>query len=312
MELGKAEILGTKPELPALSEPGDTEEEEDRAIGRALWSANGVSLVCDDYIEFERPRRDKFQPPEPDYFSAGTVSAYFEGRISPASLAALERDLKPLLPITFRVVRAALGDFKSEHFRQAIPFVKDCCNMLLAPPTKKDTTERRIANAIRLIAEADAQKSNAVQTALYATALEALLGRKGDDAGIAHQLAENVASLLEPVPANRSKAVKFVKDLYDKRSRVLHGEDLAGAADVALAQRLVAGVLYRLCDWRSLQKRSGEEIDSRDGIFNKLRDLLFEPHGGARSYDRKVPLGLRDLPEVRAVVRRSPKGTGAE
>jgi len=109
-------------------------------------------------------------------------------------------------------------------------------------PGKKDSTDRRIRNAVCLLIESDNQPNDAVGLALSITAIEALLGEKGE--GIAIMLAERVGALLEPDDIQRNNATEFVKKLYNTRSRALHGELVETESTVRFnARHLAAAAL---------------------------------------------------------------------
>ena len=111
----------------------------------------------------------------------------------------------------------------------------------------KDTFIRRIHNSVLLLVEAHRQRNGAIALALYCTAIEALLTRKGGQGDVAAQLADHVATLLEPDLGYRADAVSFVKKLYDVRSWVLHGERIASEDhEIRNARCLICALLEEL------------------------------------------------------------------
>jgi len=138
----------------------------------------------------------------------------------------------------------------------------------------KDSFERRIRNAVLLLIESDRQRNDAIGLALSMSAIEALLGEKGSD--ISENLATNVAVLLEPDLEKRHATVKFVKDIYDKRSRVLHGEQLDRESSYRLkARHLASAILCAVISRLNLLRRSGCEPGNPKGLLQDLRESRF-------------------------------------
>ena len=155
-------------------------------------------------------------------------------------------------------------------------FVQKYLDAYFSKPTKKDSIGRRIRNAVHLLIESDVQPNDAVGLALSVAAIEALLGQKGKD--ITERLADNVAALLEPEPNKRYVATEFVKKLYDKRSRALHGEKIEGEKDARLkARQLAAGVLISMIARRDFLKGMELEPETPQKLFALLREKRFEP-----------------------------------
>jgi hypothetical protein len=139
-----------------------------------------------------------------------------------------------------------------------------------APDEKKDSISRRVRNAVILLVEAHRQRNGAIALALYCSAMEAVLGRKG--AEITNTLAGNVAVLLEPELKYRIDAEDFVKLLYDTRSRVLHGERIASEQqEIRNARCLVYAILYALISRRDFLERAGYPPEAPDAFLNELR-----------------------------------------
>lgn len=135
--------------------------------------------------------------------------------------------------------------------------------------SKTDTFERRITNAVLLIAESDAQSNSAIGLALSITAVEAILGSRSE--GIAQRLGEMVAVLLEPDPQQRPLAVKFIKRLYDDRSRVLHGESLNREQESVRKGRLVAAaVLMAFIQRLRFLRGMSDELKSPVHLLDEL------------------------------------------
>src|SRR5262249_23117290 len=97
----------------------------------------------------------------------------------------------------------------------------------------------------------------------------------GSDGGIAMQLAEGVATILEPEPNHRQKAVDWVKKLYGIRSRLVHGERVDCLGNEANHARLLAAaVLKAVLERREHRGKLGYEEDE------KPEDLLRELKSG--------------------------------
>lgn len=90
--------------------------------------------------------------------------------------------------------------------------------------------------------------------------------------------AENTAVLLEPDPNYRAAAVDFVKDLYDARSKVLHGEILEHETVMRRnARAIAAAVLQAILERRAFQRRVGGESETPDDLLKELRREKFKP-----------------------------------
>jgi hypothetical protein len=152
--------------------------------------------------------------------------------------------------------------------------IRNYLDAYYSEPTKKDSIQRRIHNAVCLLIESDNQPNNAVGLALSMTAVEALLGEKGE--GIAAKLADNVAALLEPDLTQRHNATKFVTDLYNNvRSPALHGELVETESGARVNTRhLAAAVLSGMISLR-IQSRSGLEPETPQELLQELRKSRF-------------------------------------
>ncbi len=155
-------------------------------------------------------------------------------------------------------------------------FIQECLDSYFVDPTIKDSINLRIRNAVHLLIESDAQPNNAVGLALSVAAIEALLGQKGRG-DIGEKLAENVAVLLEPEPTKRIKAIKFVKDLYNFRSRALHGEKIEAESHVRRNARHLAAAVLDSMFLVSRMSRSKLAPENPDDLLKSFRDMRFEP-----------------------------------
>ena len=140
--------------------------------------------------------------------------AIVAGAITARALCRLRADLERALPSVIRSVGLLKSEegthraFDERHFMRGLPkaeeavlrgslyLVKQCLDAYYANPTKKDSIDRRIRNAVHLLVESDMQANDAVGLSLSVATIEALLGKKTE--GIADKLADSVAALLEP------------------------------------------------------------------------------------------------------------------
>ena len=260
-----------------------------RTYEGTLWSNDaGVSLFLVGKSRFESRFKGSFH-----------VMAQITGRMSETVWKELSEEFERILPSMWRSVKmlgktsdmldytkvlmvptnideSNLPVISEADFDGERAFVQKCINAYFSTPTKKDTFDRRIRNAVHLLIASDAQSNGAVGLALSVTAIEALLGQEGGE--ISQRLADNVAALLEPELARRQKAAAFFKGLYDKRSRVLHGEDIEKGGHVRLQSRqLAAGVLRSMIDCRYWQKGGGFDPKTPQEFLKALYDKRFEP-----------------------------------
>lgn len=156
----------------------------------------------------------------------------------------------------------------------AKPLIKQYLDAYYSEPTKKESIDRRIRNAVCLLIESDNQPNNAVGLALSIAAIEALIGEKGPE--VTGKLADNVAALLEPDTSQRYNATEFVKDLYDTRSRALHGELVETESKARIdARHLAAAVLSGVISRRDFLRRSGYEPETPQDLLKDLRESRF-------------------------------------
>ncbi len=281
--LGRAEILGTAPEIP---QP-EGQSQSTPAVGAedefTLWRGNGLKLTAE--IHYSGSLRSLSQNRELP--ARGSLTGQISGRISEKAAAGVADDLIPcirsalhsvalLRPSSRAMAIAGYTELNFDELRDCWPFIVACASLVFLAATKKDTMKRRFSNAVRLLSEADRQTSDAVKLALSVTALEALLGKKGSE--IAGNLADGIAVLLEPDPSHRAAASEFVKKLYDARSRVLHGDSVDDAGvPVEAARTLAAGCLYGLCFRDGLRHRLGDDPDAPEALLAELRREKWAP-----------------------------------
>ena len=302
--VGKAEVIGAAPEMPPP--PEVTAADESTGSSRKL-----VIAIRDDIaVSFARIRLEGElnRLNAPSKATKGILEVRLHGRMSTAAIHGLASEVMPVLVSVIRSVRLLrppdgtqvishaekLPVIRVDELCENAAFLSSSVNTLFARSGRKDTIPRRIGNAVRLLAEADGQSSDAIRLALSVTAIEALLGRDG--AGdISKALAENVAVLLEPIAADRQRAYEFVKALYGKRSRTLHGDDVAGDQPAAVqARTLAAGCLFGVWFRNDFLQRLGDQPETPDAMLKTLAE---------KRWDGTRPDGAPDLPAVQKLWR---------
>ena len=124
--------------------------------------------------------------------------------------------------------------------------------------------------------EADRQSGNGIGLSLSVASVEALLGKKGSD--LSNLVSENVVALLEPDCRNRSAAVKWVKQLYNLRSEILHGAATeCTVQEASQARTLSAAVLKAILERRVFQKRMDHPHETPDDLLNELKNGIYTP-----------------------------------
>jgi hypothetical protein len=167
-----------------------------------------------------------------------------------------------------------------------IHFVRRCLDAFFSRPTKKDSLDRRIHNAVSLLVESDTQLNDAVGLALSIAAVEALLGEKGRE--IDERLSGSLAVLLEPDPGMRAQARKFFKRLYGFRSDALHGQQLDSESHCRDDARCVAAaVLQSVVSREDFLRRSGFQPEQPNELLRSLEDL---------HWSTGQPMGVSVLP----------------
>ncbi len=228
-----------------------------------------------------------------------SVMAQITGRMSENVCRELSEEFKRILPSIWRFVQmlckipdinddTVLLRFPSNIDESNLPviseadfesgkfFVQKCIHSYFSTPTKKDTFDRRIRNAVHLLIESDTQSNDAIGLAMSVTAIEALLGENID--GLSQKLADNVSILLEREPTRRHKASEFVKDLYKKRSRILHGDETeSGSHFRHQGRQLAAGVLNGMITYQDFLKKSGFDPQTPQDFLKCLFEKRYEP-----------------------------------
>jgi hypothetical protein len=156
-----------------------------------------------------------------------------------------------------------------EGLADRLRFISRCLDVYYRPPSKGDSFQRRLRNALMMLVEADRQTHDAIGLSLCFSALEAML--VDSKSSIVATLSENLAALLEPVAANRPRAVKVVAELYDTRSRVLHGDSL-DFDKTDDARLLAAAVLKALMEREDFIRRLGDKTEVPRELFAELKE----------------------------------------
>lgn len=229
------------------------------------------------------------------------------GSMSEGALADLTGELTSLLPSVIRSVtvvqegptatyedpfvfecKRRLPVITEALLGKNIHFLRRCLDAYFSNPSKKDCMERRIRNAISLLAESDTQPHDAVGLALAIAAIEALLGEKGES--VSERLSGNLAVLLEPDPEMRVKARKLFKDLYALRSDALHGRQPENVREHRIKARCVAAaVLHSVISRQDFLLRGGFHPEHPQELLRDLENL----HWSAGQ-----PMGVSVLPAV--------------
>jgi len=245
-----------------------------------LWEKSGISIVVKEGIK----KRDSVE-----------VVAVVEGIMSPASLGKVYYQISRCLPSiirSFALLYPPEGrnftNFDNpptvgeNFFKDCGALINNCLDLFFAEPTKKDSVDRRVRNAIHLLIESDNQTIDAIGLALSITAIEALLSQ--GSAEISEKLGVIAAALLEPDLSDRAKAKKFVKDLYDQRSRTLHGEKIEAELQASKnARHLAAAILVAILNLRYISPSIETEA------LPELRKLYEDP------YQPGLPVGVPEL-----------------
>jgi len=258
-----------------------------------LWSKNGVSLKLEVTPASMAAGEDKHWP-------SGGYHRRLAFVLDGASSSALRSMADSLgkcveviaacidpVPETVNPTRLSIEAIVTE--RATISELMDCL-LQSSPAAENDKLAERIGTGLRLLSEAASQNATALSLALTVTALEALLGKKGSSA-IANEIAERVAILMESRIEYRMTAEKFVKELYDHRSRVLHGEDIGPRDEwYRKARFLVLRVVYRIIQFRLFRRKLAiEELLSPEQLIDEIH---------AAKYDSSLFTGQIELDDV--------------
>ena len=148
---------------------------------------------------------------------------------------------------------------------------------------KATQIENRLINAIRWVGMANNDDSNVTKHVQYVFALEALLShRKKKEIiipGVAYQLAEftafiigeNVNTSIMTKKELREKVFHEVKNIYDTRSQIAHGNDKnINIHEVNRASKIIYSLIFAI-----LQNDSILKLKSMDELYTWIEDLKF-------------------------------------
>lgn len=168
-------------------------------------------------------------------------------------------------PEFLRAAEPAVRLEEDETFRR-------CVKLFAEPPSKKDQMKRRLRNAIGLMTEAEHAEHTAVSLALWCSALEAMVVKKGSESGITETLAANVATLLQPNAERRLETMARIKKLYSGRSDLVHGSTVDEQPQLSeQARRLAAGVFLAVMEWMRSHDTIENEAMADEQFFECIK-----------------------------------------
>jgi hypothetical protein len=143
-------------------------------------------------------------------------------------------------------------------------------------------------NAVTLFREADRQQLPAVGLTLCFSAIEAIVC---DSAKlVTDQVTSRVPALLIHDSARRHDAKGLLNILYDVRSRLAHGEEVAASTKLyRIARTVAAGVIRSVCCWIAYCERCGT-------VKQEVKDFATELIICERK--DQVMVGVPDLAEL--------------
>ncbi len=151
------------------------------------------------------------------------------------------------------------------------PLLELSLQIAMTEPSKKESMDRRLKNAIHLLAESDQQSNASVGLALCMAGIESLICERNP--GIVKTLIERGALLLEPDRKQWPQVKQFLTTLYDRRSDIMHGSRIESSNIDRCAARLVAaGLVQAMLQRRSFFKKLWDEMESPDAFFKELDD----------------------------------------
>jgi hypothetical protein len=132
----------------------------------------------------------------------------------------------------------------------------------------------RLGNAASLIVCAARVQNSSVALALYIAAIEALIVFK--ESGVSEEMSWNCAIILFDNGKSRESAIRRIKNLYDIRSKALHGERLAASQqDVANARSLCGAVLSAVVEWMRWHERLAD-VSQSPSLLKEMNEALFQ------------------------------------
>jgi hypothetical protein len=260
---------------------------------KILWTKNDISVILEPRLD----KRGKYQAKEgipfrEDEYSINVIVA---GRISPASLGKVYSQISRCLPSiirSFALLYPLEGttfinfDYPpqvDEHFFENYgTHIGNCLELFFTEPTPEDSVERRIRNAVHLLVESDNQTIDGLSVAFSMETVEALLVQDSKDTS--KELRKIAAALLEPDLSKQDKAEEFIKELWKKRCRALHGGKIEAEKDIRQkARHLAAATLVAVLNLRYYSKY-GSEAE----VLAELKKLYDKPEAGQ-------PIGVPEL-----------------
>jgi len=145
------------------------------------------------------------------------------------------------------------------------------CEAYFTIPGNTDTIGRRLRNALHLGVQSEHQRHHAIGIALSVAVIESLVCVGGDN--LATVFSHHTAALLEPDPNYRNEAVSFCRQLYNIRSRVLHGSMLEHDFIFRRHARTLAGAVIRAAlERRDFVRRLGGATETPHDFTGELRE----------------------------------------
>lgn len=278
---------------------GHIEDSLADGVERAVWDADDIAVIIGDSVD---PNLAGWHDAASGIPTKVVLVRLF-GDGTPTAWEDLIRHFRALLPSAMRSVillgtdpalfpllRLREGPTASLRLPIVCPktdltgqdsFFRACVHFSFVQPSKKDSMNRRIRNAIHLLVEADRQESDALGLAMCCTAMEALVCRKEKDSSIKKTLCENAAVLLAESPEQRPGAVKVIGQLYDKRCDALHGTKLETESEDRMNCRyLASGLLKAVWERWEYMAKMDSDPESPQAFFTELRHLVL---GGAKT-----------------------------
>jgi hypothetical protein len=125
----------------------------------------------------------------------------------------------------------------------AAPLIREWLGSYYRPKPGKRSLDWHVRNAIELVVEAGHQWRDAIAVPLLCAAIESLVG--GGREATTKNLADYIATLLEPDASSRYVVISFVKKLCDDRSSVIHGGTTEVGAEARSHARILCAHLLR-------------------------------------------------------------------
>ncbi|HYE19743.1 MAG TPA: hypothetical protein VEA69_14935 [Tepidisphaeraceae bacterium] len=265
--------------------------------GRTVWDRGRINLRLDMVESRTTWRLSKSGDPAKRVTSR--VMARFSGPVSPRSGRRAASEARSLLTVLYACVADIERPGETTVGASGLPrlraadlvahrgFVRKAIDMFATPGAGRDTVHGRLRNAIVLMAEANKQPHPALGLGLFCSALEALVGRGADS--ISKTLSESLATLLEPDPNYRQAAIELVRELYNLRSKTLHGERVeAPPVERSKARALCAHALRAVMEWQEFVRRTQGDTPDAPALFREIESARI---GGKRiAHDYTAPV----------------------